>query len=208
MNKQFNELIYIPNFDYFVNDKAFLRGFIQEIIKICVTLENETNNKFHFLFEQNNKKGTNSYLLIDYNIISIAFINYYKNNNLYKKLIQLFLKHKNDCDINLLVCLAKIQIIYFSLNSKFYSYYEYYRYTRNDLYIIKFKGIAINYQKIKDLLHNDTILFDLTKVIKNNYNNFIYYKRSTRKKYINYNFFLVEESKVYKDFLKEEVKKC
>jgi hypothetical protein len=206
---------YIPNFDYLFNDKAFIKGFIWQVAKTCNELKIETNNQFDFIFEKENRMKNNTYLLLDYNIISIAFINFmneYKHNNIfYKKIIKSYLLNKYDNDINLLTSLAKLKIVYFHLNMDFYTEYQLYRYTKNDLFILEFKGIAINLKEIRNILENDTEVFnDFTILIKNNYYNFKNYKfnrfdtKHKLRRYKKYNFFNIEKSKTYKNTFKDK----
>jgi hypothetical protein len=206
---------YIPNFDYLFNDKAFIKGFIWQVAKTCNELKIETNNQFDFIFEKENRMKNNTYLLLDYNIISIAFINFmneYKHNNIfYKKIIKSYLLNKYDNDINLLTSLAKLKIVYFHLNMDFYTEYQLYRYTKNDLFILEFKGIAINLKEIRNILENDTEVFnDFTILIKNNYYNFKNYKfnrfdtKHKLRRYKKYNFFNIEKIKTYKNTFKDK----
>ena len=78
--KEFSELKFILNFDYFFKEKDFKINFISELIVTCNNLHEESNKEFDFIFAKKNKTNSNTYLLIDYNIISISFINYLRKH--------------------------------------------------------------------------------------------------------------------------------
>lgn len=198
---------YIANFDYLFDDKYFKKAFINELIKTCKKLKNESKNEFDFIFEKENQKKTNTYLIIDYNIISISFIsiltNEYDEDDFYKNILNLFMDNRNYYEKNLLISLAKSNIIYFNFNKYFYKKYILYRYTQDKLFILDFKGIAMKSDEIKNILNDQNIIDEFSSLIKTNYCNF-YYNRSSkcnRKKEKVY--FFIEESELYKNIFKE-----
>ena len=101
----------VPNYDYLFENKIFTRGFLEQLIKTCVEIKKETENKFDFIFEKENKYKTNTYMIMDYNILSISFISYLisesEKNTFYKKIVELFIGNKNYYEKNLLISLAK-----------------------------------------------------------------------------------------------------
>ena len=90
---------YIPNFDHLFDDEIFLKSFLKYVIKTCNNLKYESKNEFDFIFKKENKRKTNIYVIIDYNILSISFISFliseYDDNNFYKEIVKLFLERKD-----------------------------------------------------------------------------------------------------------------
>ena len=123
--EEFSESKFILNFDSFFNDKDFKIDFISELIVTCNNLHEESNKEFDFIFPKKNQTNSNTYLLIDYNIISISFVNYLKKhaNSFHNHFAQLFINDRRDYEIILFMSLAKHKIIYFSLHDKFSTNY-------------------------------------------------------------------------------------
>lgn len=187
---------HIPNFDYLFNDKAFIKGFIWQLVKTCNELKIETNNQFYFIFEKENQKKTNIYHLIDIDILNIAFIDYLKtnNNDFNDEVIELYLKNKNYFEINLICSLAKINLLYYNFNN--FKNYSMCRYTKTDFYIVNFKGVAIKLDQIIDIVDDKIISTALKKMVKSNYSYF-YKKRKKNSK--QHNYFNPQTSKKYKE---------
>lgn len=206
--EEFSESKFILNFDSFFNDKDFKIDFISELIVTCNNLHEESNKEFDFIFPKKNQTNSNTYLLIDYNIISISFVNYLKKhaNSFHNHFAQLFINDRRDYEIILFMSLAKHKIIYFSLHDKFSTNYTYYRYTNEDLYIINFDGLALDFEEIKKLLEeNDEILNNFLTVVKNNYHNFknlLNYPKGRKHKI--FNNFEIKKSMIYKDIFGDE----
>lgn len=206
--EEFCESKFTPNFDYFFRDKAFTIRFISELIRTCNNLHQESNREFDFIFLQKNKLGISTYLLIDYNIISISFVNFLKNqiNSFHNHIIQSFINNKIDYEINLFSSLGKKKLIYFNLHKKFSTKYSLYRYTNEDLYILNFDGLALDFEEIKKLLENNNeILIKFLSLVKSNYHNFknvLNYPKG--RKYKTFNNFEIKKSMIYKDIFGDE----
>ncbi len=201
--EEFSESKFILNFDSFFKDKDFKINFISELIVTCNNLHEESIKEFDFIFPKKNQTNSNTYLLIDYNIISISFVNYLKKhaNSFHNHFAQLFINDRRDYEIILFMSLAKHKIIYFSLHDKFSTNYIYYRYTKEDLYIVNFDGLALDFEEIKKLLENNNeILIKFLSLVKSNYYNFknlLNYPED--RKYKTFNNFEIKKSMIYKD---------
>lgn len=198
------ELKYIPNFDYLFKDKAFIKGFIWQVAKTCNDLKIETNNQFDFIFAKKNKKKTNTYHIIDIDILNIAFINYLELNNdeFHNEIIDLFIKDKDYFQINLIISLGRINLLYYNLNN--FRNYSMYRYSKTDLYILDFTGVAIKLEQIINVVDDEILTEVLRKIIKSKYSNFFNYLMfKKKKKNKTYNYFDVQKSKKYKEIFKE-----
>ena len=79
-------------------------------------------------------------------------------------------------------------------------------YTNEDLYIINFDGLALDFEEIKKLLEeNDEILNNFLTVVKNNYHNFknlLNYPKGRKHKI--FNNFEIKKSMIYKDIFGDE----
>lgn len=197
----------VPNYDYLFENKIFTRGFLEQLIKTCVEIKKETENKFDFIFEKENKYKTNTYMIMDYNILSISFISYLisesEKNTFYKKIVELFIGNKNYYEKNLLISLAKKNITYFNFNKRFYKDYSLYRYTQDELFILNFRGIAMKIDEVTLLLNNENLINSFKKLIKKNYRNFFYNKNNKNNKKKKRIYFHIDESKFYKNIFKE-----
>lgn len=199
-----HELKYIPNFDYLFSNKAFTKGFIWQVAKTCNELKTETNNQFDFIFAKKNIKKTNTYHLVDIDILCIAFISYLKinKNEFHNEIIDLFIKDKDYFQINLIISLGRLNLLYYNFNN--FTYYSMYRYTKTDLYILDFTGIAIKLEHIINVVDDEIVTEVLKKMIKSKYSNFFNYLTYKKKhKYKQFNYFNVKKSKKYKEIFKE-----
>lgn len=110
-----------------------------------------------------NKKQTNEYLLIDYRLLFIAFLEVFENlvrdDDQYTKAQTLFKSRTDsdtyDCACNLLFFLAKKEIIYFQNVKKFYTQYIYVKNKKESRLLVRIKGVAINYLTLKNLFVDD-----------------------------------------------------
>lgn len=194
---------YIPNFDHLFDDEIFLKSFLIQLIKTCNNLKYESKNEFDFIFRKENKSKTNIYVIVDYNILSISFIslliNEYDKNDFYKEIVKLFLDHKHYYEKNLLISLAKRNLIYFNFKEYFFIEYTLYRYTKEELFIISFNGIAMKRNEIKNVLNDEFLNSELTKLIKSNYRKYYRNKNNKNNKKKEKNYFYIEESKLFKN---------
>jgi len=194
---------YIPNFDHLFDDEIFLKSFLKYVIKTCNNLKYESKNEFDFIFKKENKRKTNIYVIIDYNILSISFISFliseYDDNNFYKEIVKLFLERKDYYEKNLLISLAKRNIIYFNFRESFYKEYALYRYTKEELFILFFKGIAMKLNEIKNVLNEEVLNSEFTKLIKSNYRKYYRNKKNKNNQKKEKNYFYIEESKLFKN---------
>lgn len=150
-------------FYYLFDNENFLKAFIVQIFKIAARISDETNNEFHLVFAQMNKKQTNEYLLIDYRLLFIAFLEVFENlvinEDQYTKAQTLFKSRTDsdtyDCACNLLFFLAKKEIIYFQNVKKFYTPYIYVKNKKESRLLVRIKGVAINYLTLKNLFVDD-----------------------------------------------------
>lgn len=177
---------------YLLDDEIFLKAFLVQLFKTAKKIENETNSEFHLIIGKMNKTNTNEYLLTDYRLLFIAFLELLENVGINKKTYDnaktLFRcnedKEKYDTARNLLFYLAKKEIVYFKGIHNFYYYCKYVRNEKTTKYVITLKSIALNYRTIKEIFAEDSkFLIECENIITRKYN--AYKKRKNSKKDIN-----------------------
>ena len=197
---------YIPNYDYLFEDKIFMKGFLEQLIKTCTKLKEESENKFDFIFENLIEKKNTS-IIIDYNILSISFISFminnYRNDDFYEKIVQTFIKNKEYYDKILLISLARRNIVDLNFNKLFYSRFVVFKNEKAESYVLDFKGIVIIIDQITTALDDENLIIEFSKLINENYRIFFEDKKNKHKKYT---YFTIEESKLFEIIFKGDAK--
>lgn len=195
----------VLDLDQVFNGDEVLKDFIVEIIEICEKIDEETQSKHSVIFW---KKVKYEYLYIDYNILTIALLNFLQKTDIsvenFEKIKNEFSYYDyeklNNAMCNLLFILAKKDIVYFSNIKKYYTAYLICINSKDINYITKMNSISLKYSKILELFSNNkNMITEFEKYIKRD---FIFVNKKSKLR--NKSYYKIEQFSQFRDYFMSE----
>lgn len=156
------EKLYLHNFENCLNSESSQKEFTEEINKVIEKFRTETDSDFGIIFF---KETGNNYLIIDYAVLIIAFLNLLKENPFSQEIFNKIRKRlspeddmNNNLIIDFLVILAKKKLIYLNNIPHYYNYYSLCVTNEKYNFITNLKSVNVNYSKYDEFSSNKNLI--------------------------------------------------